>query len=417
MAIRGKPKGKHRQNRLVAGQLPKAPGRYTDGRGLYLRVLPSGSRFWVLRYTDQTGTTREKGLGSVDIVSLKKARADADRLRVAIHDGADPIGEKQAARRAARLAAAKLLTFGQCTDAYIAAHKSGWRNAKHAMQWENTIKTYCADMLPLPVAEIDTDLVLKALEPIWSEKTETATRVRQRVEAVLDWAAARRFRGGENPARWRGHLDKLLPKPSKLKAVEHRAALSYRDIGDFFAKISLIESYGAKALRMQILTATRPNETAGARWEEIDLEECIWTVPASRMKANREHRIPLAPGLVEMLRALPRQARSPYVFPGMRGKALSTATLLKVAKETRPGITVHGFRSTFRDWAAEQTAFPREVAEAALAHVLSDKTEAAYRRTDLFEKRARLMADWERHCMKPSGKADNVKPIRRATAH
>jgi integrase len=404
---------KREHKRLDAAHLGKLkPGRYADGRGLYLRVLPNETRFWVFRYTDQAGSVREKGLGSYEVVTLKKARAQADGLRVAVHEGADPINDKRTARHAAKLAAAKLLTFAQCATAFFDAHKASWRNPKHRDQWRNTINTYCADMLPLPVAEIDTDLVLKALQPIWTDKTETATRVRQRIETVLDWATARRFRHGENPARWRGHLDKLLPKPSKVKTIEHRPALAYREIGGFFGALVARTSISALALRMQILTASRPSETAAARWDEFDLEAGAWTVPAARMKAKRDHRVPLAPGLVSMLLGLPRD-RSGLVFTAKPGKPLTTASMLNLAKEIKPGITVHGFRSTFRDWAAEQTGYPREVAEAALAHVLADKTEAAYRRTDLFEKRARMMADWERHCLTSASGERNIRPLKR----
>ncbi len=404
---------KREHKRLDAAHLGKLkPGRYADGRGLYLRVLPNETRFWVFRYTDPAGTVREKGLGSYEVVTLKKARAEADSLRVAIREGADPINDKRSARDAARLAAAKLLTFAQCAAAFFDAHKASWRNPKHRDQWRNTINTYCPDLLPLPVAEIDTDLVLKALQPIWIDKTETATRVRQRIEAVLDWATARKFRHGENPARWRGHLDKLLPKPSKLKAIEHRPALPYREIGGFFGSLVGRTSVSALALRMQILTASRPNETASACWDELDLDAGTWTVPAARMKAKRDHRVALAPGLVGMLRVLPRDG-SGFVFTAKPGKPLTTASMLNLAKEITPGITSHGFRSTFRDWAAEQSRYPREVAEAALAHVLADKTEAAYRRSDLFEKRARMMADWERHCLNIASERENVQPLRR----
>jgi len=258
-------------------------------------------------------------------------------------------------------------------------------------------------LLPRAVAEIDNAMVLEALEPIWTTKTETATRVRQRIEAILDWATARQYRRGDNPARWRGHLDHLLPKPNKLKAIQPRAALPYAHAPEFFALLRKEAGMAPIALQLQILTATRPGEVVGSQWDEFDFDTLTWTVPAERMKAGKAHRIPLSLEAVELLKLVPR--RGDVVFPGARGKCMTTAATLKVLKSLRPGLTTHGFRSTFRDWAADMTSFPREVAEQALAHSLPDKTEAAYRRTDLFEKRAALMADWSRYCLSPTGPA------------
>lgn len=403
------------RNRLTAVVVKnrKAPGRYNDGGGLYLYVPAAkfrGGKRWVFRWRDRTtGKLRDKGLGPVWDVSLEEARTRAAACRRQLREGIDPIDSARQARTAAKLERARRLTFGECCDKYMDAHRESWRNAKHAAQWESTLETYCADLKPLPVAEIDTALVIKALQPIWTTKTETATRVRQRIEAVLDWATAREFRSGDNPARWRGHLDKLLPKPTKLKNVEHRAAIPYAEAGAFVAKLRKQSGLGALALELQILTACRPGEVAAARWDEFDLDAATWTIPGERMKAGKEHRVPLSAPAVAMLRRLPRV--NDYVFPGTKkDQPITTAAMLKALRTIRPGFDAHGFRSTFRDWAADQTAYPRDVAEAALAHAVQG-VEAVYRRTDLFNKRARLMADWARYCAKPAP-TGNVTGIR-----
>lgn len=399
-------------NRLTALAVKnrKAPGRYSDGGGLYLYVRPDLSKTWVFRWRDRTtGKLRDKGLGPVWDVSLEEARQRAATYRRQVREGIDPIDAARQARAAVKLERARRLTFGQCCEKYMDAHRDSWRNAKHAAQWQSTLDNYCASLLPLPVAEIDTALVIKALEPIWTTKTETATRVRQRIEAVLNWATAREFRTGENPARWRGHLDKLLPKPTKLKKVEHRAALPYNEAGAFMAELRHQKGLGATALELQILTACRPGEVAGAQWAEFDLDAATWTIPGERMKAGKEHRVPLSPPAVVLLRKLPRVGN--YVFPGTKkGQPITTAAMLKALRTIRPGFDAHGFRSTFRDWAADQTAYPRDVAEAALAHAVQG-VEAVYRRTDLLNKRARLMADWAKYCAKPAP-AGNVTGIR-----
>lgn len=389
-------------NRLTALAVKnrKAPGRYGDGGGLYLYVRPDLSKTWVFRWRDRTtGKLRDKGLGPVWDVSLEEARQRAATHRRQVREGVDPIDAARQARTAIKLERARQFTFGQCCEKYMAAHRDSWRNAKHAAQWQSTLDTYCASLLPLPVADIDTALVIKALEPIWTTKTETATRVRQRIEAVLNWASAREFRSGENPARWRGHLDKLLPKPTKIKKVEHRAALPYNEAGAFMAELRQQKGLGASALELQILTACRPGEVAGARWAEFDLEAAAWTIPGERMKAGKEHRVPLSPPAIALLRKLPRV--TDYVFPGPKKyQPITTAAMLKALRTIRPDFDAHGFRSTFRDWAADQTAYPRDVAEAALAHAVQG-VEAVYRRTDLFNKRARLMADWAKFCAQP----------------
>lgn len=389
----------------------KAPGRSADGGGLYLYVSQTGNRSWVFRYRDRiTGKLRDKGLGPLLDVTLEKARDLAANCRTALRDGKDPIDQKRQERIAAQVERSSQVTFSDCVTRYIKAHEGSWRNAKHAAQWASTIDTYAADLKPPPVSAIDVGHVLGVLEPIWATKTETATRVRQRIEAVLDWATARRYRKGENPARWRGHLQKLLPAPAKLKNIQHRAALPYPDAPALMRELAAMNTLAAVALRLQVLTATRPGEACAARWEEMDLAAGVWTIPATRMKAHREHRVPLAP---ELLRSLNNLARddSGFLFPGKPTRSITTAATLKLLQGLRPGLTTHGFRSTFRDWAAEQTAYSGEVVEAALAHAIKDKTEAAYRRTDLLDRRKLLMTDWERYCSS-SKAAENVVPIR-----
>lgn len=399
----------------------KKAGRYNDGRGLYLLVKPDGRKTWVFRFRDRiTGKQHDMGLGPYGPhdVSLAEARSIAGRCRALVRGDPtaeppkppiNPIEQRRQQLQKAKLAHARRLTFADCANQYIEAHRAGWKNPKHAEQWPSTLNTYAAPLMPLPVTEIDTVLVLKCLEPIWNDKTETATRVRQRIEAVLDWATARKFRSGENPARWRGHLDKLLPKPSKVRKVKHRAALPYSEIGEFMEQLRSTDTLAAKALELQILTATRPGEVVGATWDEFDLQAKTWTIPAERMKAEKEHCIPLSARAIELLKALPQAAE--YVFPGASlKKGLSTAAGLKLLKELRPGMTQHGFRSTFRVWAAEQTGFPREVIEHALAHQLKDKTEAAYQRSNLMPKRTRLMQAWADYLDQTGG---DVVPINR----
>jgi len=400
--------------KLVAKHLTAlGPGRHNDGEGLYLNVRGE-SRTWAFRYRDRvTGKLREKGLGGFPAVTLSAARVEAGKLRADLRSGTDPIKAKREADLAAKLEAAKARTFEQCRDAYIAAHKAGWRNAKHCQQWTNTLSTHAAKLLPLPVQAIDTALVLGALEPIWTKKTETATRVRQRIEAVLDWATARGYRTGENPARWRGHLDNLLPEAAKVKKVIPRAALPYADMGIFWKELTAIDTLASKALRLQILSGVRPGGACGAHWSEIDLKAKVWTIPGERMKAGKVHRVPLSAELVAMLEAMPH--RDGWVFPGSGRKPgpLTIAATRKLVLELRPGLTAHGFRSTFRDWVGDQTTYSRDVAEMALAHTIKDKSEAAYRRSDMLERRAPLMQDWANYCGTVPVKCDKVTPIRK----
>lgn len=374
-------------------------GYYPDGGNLWLQVSAAGSRSWIFRFT-LNARAREMGLGSLDTFPLSEARARAKECRKQLDAGIDPIEARNAQRAQRQLEDARTLTFAQCAEKYIQAHRRGWRNAKHASQWKNTLKTYADKLIgSLPVQAVDTALVVRILEPIWHTKPETASRVRGRIESILDWATARTLRSGDNPARWRGHLENLLPAQSKIRAVQHHAALPYADLGDFIVKLREQEGTAARALEFVILTAARTGEAIGAQWREFDLEAKTWAVPAERMKMRREHRVPLSPRALKLLNGFEGSAGE-FVFPGARaGKALSNMAMLELLKRMdRPDLTVHGFRSTFSDWVAECTAYPWEVREAALAHAKGDKVEAAYQRGDLFDKRRRLMNEWARFC-------------------
>ena len=388
------------------------PGLYGDGLGLYLQVSSFGTKSWLFRFM-RDGTARKMGLGAVHTVSLAKARQLAAEARLKIVDGDDPIEARKARRTLAKVEAAKAISFKDCAEKYVASNEAGWRNAKHAGQWRATLETYAYPILAnLPVSAVDTALVLKVIEPIWTSKPETAGRVRGRIESILNWATAREYRTGENPARWRGHLDNVLPKRSKVAKVKHHDAVAYQELPDFMRVLRGQSFISARALEFTILSAARTGEAIGAEWIEIDLDKRIWTVPAERMKAGREHRVPLSDRLVEMLADLPREGR--FVFPGSKeGRPLSNMAMLELLRGQRgQGATVHGFRSSFRDWAAEQTAYPNELCEAALAHTVSDKTEAAYRRGDMFEKRRRLMDDWAKFCAAPATVGENVVKMR-----
>jgi integrase len=380
----------------------KRPCYFADGGNLYLRVAQGGTKGWMFRFA-MHGKTRDMGLGRYPDVSLAKAREIATECRRMLATGIDPIEARKDDRAAAQLEATKSMTFDQCSAAYIAAHEAGWRNSKHRQQWKNTLATYASPVLGnLSVQSIDTGLVMKVIEPLWPAKPETSSRLRGRIEAILDWAKVRGYRAGENPARWRGHLDHLLPAKSRVRKVEHHPALPYADIGTFMAKLRQQTEISARALEFLILTATRTSEALGALWVEIDLEARVWTISGERMKANREHRVPLCYDAVKLLECMQHIRRGDYVFAGAReGRPQSQMALLMLLRRIGFGhITAHGFRSTFRDWAAECTSFPREVAEAALAHAIPDAVEAAYRRGDLFEKRRRLMDQWGTYCAK-----------------
>jgi integrase len=402
----------HRLSAVKVANL-KRRGMYADGGGLYLQVTANGRRSWIFRFK-QNGRSRDMGLGSLATISLAEARemaAECRRLRLT---GIDPIESRKTDRLQAQLAAARSMTFDQCRDAFIEAHKSAWRNAKHRAQWANSLATYVGPVFgSMPIQSVDVALVTKVLEPIWSTKPETASRVRGRIERVLDWAKVRGFRQGENPARWRGHLDALLPAHSKVRKVKHHAALPYVQVGAFMAALRTREAVAARALEFTILTAARTGEVLGARWDEIDFQTKVWVVPASRMKSGREHRVPLSRPAISVLKEMQARHSDDLVFPGdRRRKPLSNmAMLMMLRRMDRADLTAHGFRSTFRDWSAECTNFPAEVAEAALAHVVGDKVEAAYRRGDPFQKRQRLMDAWAVYCLNASDASRAVIPL------
>jgi integrase len=399
----------------VRVQSVRKRGYYGDGGGLYLRVAPGGAKGWIFRYGGR-GRRRDMGLGGYPSIGLAKARELAGDCRGMIAAGLDPIGTRNEKRAAAAVEAAKAMTFADCAIAYINAHEAGWRNPKHRQQWKNTLATYVSPVVgKLPVSAVDTGLVLKVLEPIWTRKPETASRVRGRMEAVLDWAKVRGYRTGENPARWRGHLDHLLPAKAKVRKVEHHAALPYARIGAFLAALRKQNGIAARALEFLVLTATRTGETLGATWNEVDLGATLWTIPAGRMKAGKEHRVPLSDATLAVLQRMHDIRHSDYVFPGGRDRRpLSEMSLLMLLRRMGHGdITAHGFRSTFRDWAAERTTFAREVAEMALAHAIPDAVEAAYRRGDLFDKRRKLMDAWAAYCAKVETDAGKVVALAR----
>jgi integrase len=404
----------HVGNKLSALRVDKlkSPGRYGDGLGLWLQVAPAKAgvtKSWLFQFTAPGGRVRQLGLGPLHTVSLAKAREKARTARELLADGIDPIEARHAQRDHLRAEVARRLTFKEAGQKYIEAHRASWRNKKHANQWNSLIsetkrgtKTYTpitAAINDLNIAEIDTALVLKVLEPIWRTKSETAKRARARIERILDWAKAHGHRNGENPARWKGHLDKLLPAPGKVKTVKHHPAMPYTEVASFMTELNARASTSARALEFIILTATRTSEVIGATWAEVDIANKVWVIPGSRMKARNEHRVPLSERAINILKALPREAGNPFLFIGGRkDRPLSNMAMLELLKGMRRGLTVHGFRSTFRDWAAESTSYPNHVMEMALAHTVGNAVEAAYRRGDLFEKRRRLMGEWARYC-------------------
>jgi integrase len=376
---------------------------YADGGGLYLRVAEGGSKNWVFRYT-VNGRLRDMGLGPVHTLSLAEARDAATECRKLRLRGVDPITHRRASLAAGKASDAKAMSFRECAEAYMASHESGWHNTRHREQWRSSLQSYAYPTLgDLPVNAIDTGLVMQVVQPMWKGKTETASRVRGRIEVVLDWAKASGFRDGENPARWRGHLEQLLPKRSKVRQITHLAALPYHDAGAFMSKLRRQDGIPALALEFVVLTAARVGEVLNATWDEVDFQNRVWTVPAGRMKARKEHRVPLSDAAIKALQKMRDMRQDARIFPGNReGRPMSQATLLVLVKTVAgKNINVHGLRSTFRDWASERTAFPREVAEMALAHAIPNAVEAAYRRGDLFEKRRKLMQAWAEFCGKP----------------
>jgi integrase len=393
----------------------KAPGRYHDGHGLYLQVVNRDNKSWGLRY-ERNGTERWMGIGPTHTVSLKEARERARAARLLLLDGIDPIDHRRAGRAKLAAAKAKVLTFREATQRYFDQHEGKWRNAKHRAQFTSTLKQYAFPVLGgMAVGDIDTPAVLRAIEPIWMVKTETASRVRGRIESVLDWATVRGYRSGDNPARWKGHLAEVLPARGQVAKPVHHAALPYGEVPVFMAALREREGVAARALEFAIFTAARTAEVIGARVEEISFADKTWTVPAGRMKGGKEHKVPLSERAIALLRALPTEKGNKHLFIGSQaGSALSNMAMTQVLKRMGRGdITVHGFRSTFRDWCSETTNFPNHVVEMALAHAIGDKVEAAYRRGDLLAKRRQLAEAWAKYCTSPPA-VGTVVPLRKA---
>lgn len=377
--------------RLTARKVATAkPGKYSDGGNLYLVVSHTGTRKWVLRFTWRDGA-KEMGLGSARLVPLADARERAADARRVLSKGANPIDQRKSH--------VGIPTFGELADEVCETLAAGFRNEKHKAQWRMTLQTYAKPLRAKPVDTITTVDVLAVLRPLWTEKPETASRLRGRIEKVLDAAKAKNLRIADNPARWRGHLDHLLPKPRKLSRGHH-AAMAYDQLPPFMGELRQREATAALALEFCILTAARSGEVLGCKWTEVDLEKKVWTVPAERMKAGREHRVPLSSRALALLRELGKRPAGPYVFPGQaRNKPLSNMAMdMMLRRMKRDAVTVHGFRSSFRDWAGNVSSFPREIMETALAHVIGDKAEQAYRRSDALEKRRKLMEAWAQFC-------------------
>ncbi|MDX5986122.1 tyrosine-type recombinase/integrase [Sphingomonas echinoides] len=382
------------------------PGRHADGGGLHLLVKETGARSWVYRFMLK-GKARDVGLGAAsgpEAISLATARDKASALRLRVKSGVDPLAERDqnAAEALAAAQTAKIagITFRAVADAHIAANEGSWRNAKHRQQWSNTLATYAYPVVgELPVAEIDTPHILQILEPIWKAKPETASRIRGRIETILDAAKARGYRNGENPARWRGHIAQILPARSRLTRGHHKA-MPYDTVPAFVSALRARSAMAASALEFAIITAARTGEVLHAKWSEVDFDKAVWTIPAARMKAGKEHRVPLSPRAIEILETTKPLGKE-WLFPADGGGALSTMAMTMLLRRMERDATVHGFRSAFRDWAAECTGYAHEVCEMALAHVIANKAEAAYRRGDMFDKRRRLMADWATYCSIP----------------
>lgn len=375
------------------------PGRYADGKGLYLQITKTHAKSWIFRY-ERDGKERFMGLGPVHSVGLAEARDHARAARNLLANGKDPLAERNALALAAKALEQSNRDFDSCAADYIKSRQDEWKSEKHRKQWERTLAVHASPHIgKMPVRQITTASVLKVLQPIWKTRTETASRVRERIERILSWAAKHGYREGENPAQWDGHLEELLPKPSKLKKVVHHPAMPYREVGAFMRELKSEIGFAPRALEFTILTACRTGEVLGATWQEIDFRGRVWTIPAERMKNNREHRVPLTNTAVEVLRKV-KGYHPTLVFPGARkDKLLSNMAMLHVLERTgRSNLTVHGFRSTFRDWAAEMTQYPEAIAEMCLAHTVGSAVENAYRRTDLFNRRRALMTDWESWC-------------------
>lgn len=413
--------GKANKLTALAVERLSEPGVYGDGAGLSIRVTEGGSKHWILRYMI-AGRGRWMGLGPYPEVPLVDAREKAMASRRKVREGIDPIAVKHAEALAVKIEKAKLMTFQQCADKYIETHRASWKNAKHADQWTNTISSYCGPVFGnLPVAEVDTALIVKALSPIWIGKNETAMRLRGRIESVLDWATTCQFRQGDNPARWKGHLEHMLANISRRGRIEHHAAISYAKVGAFMVQLREQQGSTARAMEFAILTAARSGEARGATWDEIDMKAKVWTIPAARMKGKKEHRVPLSAAAIDVLNKAKAHSSDSIVFPGRDGKKplADMAPMAMLRRMGRADLTLHGFRSTFRDWAAECTAYPQHVCEMALAHAIPNAVEAAYRRGDMFEKRVRMMDEWAAFCNIVKNEAvevDNVIPIQKGNA-
>lgn len=389
------------------------PGALSDGGGLWLRVSGSQTKSWVFRYM-MNGRAREMGLGAISLVSLAEAREAAMNCRKQIVQGIDPVDQRKADRQARIAEAKKKVSFSTCARRYIEIYEPSWKSPKHAGQWRSTLETYVNPRIgEVLVDEVDTKMILAVLEPIWSTIPETASRLRGRIESILDWAKVQEFRTGENPARWRGHLEYQLPKRSHVQAVRHHPALHYNKVGEFLVELRARSGVAARALEFTILCAARTNETRFATWAEVNLESATWTIPAERMKAGKLHQVPLSNRAAEILQEMLLVRESEFVFPGQSADgSISNMAMLKVLERMGRGdLTVHGFRSTFRDWAADQTRYSGEVAEMALAHAIQSRSEAAYRRGDLFMKRRQLMQDWADWCSAPRIAQEIVVPL------
>jgi integrase len=406
-------RGNHRLRALQIARL-KQPGSYGDGGNLYLQIGTAGNRHWFFRFM-QGGRSRKMGLGGADVVTLAEAREQALAARKLVQKGIDPIEARQSCKAASRAETARQISLRQCGEKYIAAHKAGWRSADHSRQWPSSLENHVYPTLgDLSVDAIGTGHVMKVLEPIWTAKPETASRLRGRIESVLDFAAARGFRSGENPARWRGHLENLLPARNKVAAIKHFPALPFNEVAGFMRELRELPGSAARALEFGILCASRSGEVLGARWSEIDLQNRMWVIPGQRMKSGKEHRCPLSSRALEILEGLPR-GKGELVFE-RKGKPLSRDALQRVLKRMgRDDIVMHGFRSSFADWAAERTAYSSELRELALAHAVGNRIEQAYRRTDMLDRRRRLAEDWSAFCAAPPQRASGkVQPFRAA---
>jgi len=383
------------------------PGKYNDGNGLYLQVTKNLVKSWVFRY-QMDGHEHYMGLGSIYAVDIKGARKKAQKARECLARKTDPLQERATVVAKDKKRNERNKTFDECATEYIELHKHGWKSIKHLKQWESSINTYASPYFgQVFVREISTALILQALEPIWVTKTETASRLRERIERILSWATIGDYRDGENPARWDGHLQELLPKPSRIKIVRHHPSIPYQEMSGFFKLLNAERSIVARALEFTIFTACRTSEALRVKWQEIDFAQRVWTVPAERMKGGRVHRVPLAEAPLEILGAL-KGLHPDWVFPNLRRGLpyCETAMFALLRKMKRPGITVHGFRSAFRVWAAEQTNYPKEVLEMALAHKQATIVEEAYQRSDLFGRRQALMQDWAGWCIRPHSPPD-----------